>query len=75
MRNLVLRFRRALLDCAVGPAGTVLCEVIGEPIKRLAELIGEPIKLTGIQALRKALGRGVSEQPQKVLTGKTDRQN
>ena len=33
----------------------VLCEVIGEPIKRLAYLIGEPIKLTAKQALRKAL--------------------
>ena len=33
----------------------MLCEVIGEPIKRLAEFIGEPIKLTGNRALRKAL--------------------
>ena len=33
----------------------VLCEVIEEPIKRLAQLIGEPIKLTGKRALRKAL--------------------
>ena len=31
----------------------VLCEVIGEPIKRLALLIGDPIKLTGKRALRK----------------------
>ena len=36
----------------------VLCEVIGEPIKRLASLIGEPIKLTGKRALRKALAAG-----------------
>jgi hypothetical protein len=36
-------------------AVAVLCEVIGEPIKRLAQLIGEPIKLTGKRALRKAL--------------------
>jgi hypothetical protein len=33
----------------------VLCEVIEEPIERLASLIGEPIKLTGKRALRKAL--------------------
>ena len=33
----------------------MLCEVIGEPIKRLAYLIGEPIKLTGKRARRKAL--------------------
>ena len=33
----------------------VLCEVIGEPIKRLAEFIREPVKLTGKRALRKAL--------------------
>ena len=36
-------------------AHAVLCEVIGEPIKRSRYLIGEPIKLTGKQALRKAL--------------------
>ena len=36
-------------------ASPVLCEVIEEPIKRLAELIGEPIKVTGERALRKAL--------------------
>ena len=34
-------------------AGPVLCEVIGEPIKRLAYLIEEPIKLTGKRALAK----------------------
>jgi hypothetical protein len=33
----------------------VLCEVIGEPIKRLAWFIGEPIILKGKRALRKAL--------------------
>ena len=37
----------------------MLCEVIGEPIKRLALLIGEPIKLTGKRALRKALSSGI----------------
>ena len=44
-----MRTLLAMLPCAV------LCEVIGEPIKRLALLIGEPIKLTGEWALRKAL--------------------
>jgi hypothetical protein len=34
---------------------TVLCEMIGEQIKRLAKLIEEPIKLTGKRALHKAL--------------------
>ena len=38
----------------------VLCEVIGEPNKRLAKLIGEPIKLTGKRALRKALGSTIN---------------
>ena len=38
--------------CGFGP---VLCEVIGEPIKRLAQFIGEPIKLTGKRTLGKAL--------------------
>ena len=53
----------------------MLCEVIGGPIKRLAKLIGEPIKLTGKQALRKAVPasshRHVSQalawQPQETL--------
>ena len=36
-------------------SNSVFCEVIGEPIKRLAYLIGEPIKATGKRALRKAL--------------------
>ena len=40
---------RLLCPCAV------LCEVIGEPIKRLAYLIGGPIKLTSKRALRNAL--------------------
>ena len=35
-----------------------LCEMIGEPITRLAYLIGEPIILTGKRAPRKALGAG-----------------
>lgn len=34
----------------------VLCGLIGEPINQLAILTGEPLKLTGKQALRKALG-------------------
>ena len=34
---------------------SVLCAVIGEPIKLLAYLFEEPIKLTGQRALRKAL--------------------
>ena len=36
----------------------VLCEVIGEPIKRLEKLIGEPIKLAGKRALRKGRDQG-----------------
>ena len=50
----------ALVAVASGP---VLCEMIGEPIKRLAQLIGEPIKLTGKRALRKALPSGASSKP------------
>ena len=45
----------------------VLCEVIGEPIKRLAQLIGEPIKLTGKRALRKALAGGHPPQATHAL--------
>jgi hypothetical protein len=38
-----------------GHPHAVLCEVIGEPIKRLAQLVGEPFILTGKRALRLAL--------------------
>ena len=42
----------AARECSVqSRAAAVLCEVIGEPIKRLALVIGEPIKLTGTWAL------------------------
>ena len=55
-----LKLQRIHGHCLRGSGGdplpeAVLCEVIGEPIERLAQLIGEPIKLTGKRALRKAL--------------------
>ena len=47
----------------------MLCEVIGEPIKRLARLIGEPIKLTGKRALRKALLDSAAQPRQRTRAG------
>ena len=43
----------------------MLCDVIGEPTKRLAYLIREPINLTGKRVLGKALGEGPSLRLQK----------